>query len=135
MGLRLWIARRKRAKRQIKVYSKAVCLKLTEISAGELTGRVATATTPFYMGQGIAEYMKKVAGEEHGIQDRDLLILGYYCADVIADFSAVVLVTRIFQTVFFLVAGAMQYMSTMSFMVGGLLRAIDEEDETYSCFF
>ena len=37
-GLRLWIARRKRARRQNKVYSKAVCLKLTEISAGELTG-------------------------------------------------------------------------------------------------
>ena len=118
VGLRLWIARRKRAKRQIRVYSKAVCLKLTEISAGELTGEGGHSDDPFYMGQGIAEYMKKVAGKNMVSKIVISLILGYYCADVIADFSAVVLVTRIFQTVFFLVAGAMQYMSTMSFMVG-----------------
>ena len=118
VGLRLWIARRKRARRQNKVYSKAVCLKLTEISAGELTGEGGHSDDPFYMGQGIAEYMKKVAGKNMVYKIVISLILGYYCADVIADFSVVVLATRIFQTVFFLVAGAMQYMSTMSFMVG-----------------
>lgn len=118
MGLRMWRARRKKARRQIKAYTKAVYLNLTEISAGELTGEGGHSDDPFWMGQGIADYLKKVAKKNMISKIVISLVLGYYCADVIADFSVVVLATRIFQTFFFLVAGAMQYMSTMSFMTG-----------------
>ena len=118
MGYRLWAARRKKAKRQVGAYTRAVYLKLTELSAGELTGEGGHSDDPFYMGQGITEYMRKVAKKNMISKIVISLVLGYYCADVIADFSVVVLATRIFQAFFFLVAGSMQYMSTMSFMVG-----------------
>ena len=117
-GVRMWKANRRKANRQVKAYTKAVYLKLTEISVGELTGEGGHSDDPFYMGQGISEYLKKVAKKSMVSKIVISLVLGYYCADMIADFSVIVLASRILQTVFFLVAGSMQYMSTMSFMVG-----------------
>lgn len=117
-GLTIWKASRKKAKRQVNAYTKAVYLKLTEISVGELTGEGGHSDDPFYMGQSISEYLKKVAKKSMVSKIVISLVLGYYCADMIADFSVIVLASRILQTVFFLVAGAMQYMSAMNFMVG-----------------
>lgn len=116
LGWRMWIIRRATAKRQIKAYSKAVYLKLSELSAGELTGEGSNRNDPYNLGRGISEYKKQVATKNTVSKIVLALVLGYVAADTVANFSWLNLMIRAIQIVLFLVLGLVQHLNTMIYM-------------------
>ena len=115
-GLRLWLAMWRTARRQTRAYHRAVALRLTELSAGELTGEGGRSDDPFWMGRGVGEYQKQVAIKNLVSKVLTSLGLGYYSMELIADFSFGMLLWRIVQVAIFLVLGAIQYGASMSYM-------------------
>ena len=115
-GLRLWLSLRRTARRQIKAYRRAVSMRLTELSAGELTGEGGRSDDPFWMGRGVGEYRKQTAIRDLISKVLTSIVLGYYSMDLIADFSIGMLLWRIIQVAIFLVLGAIQYGASLSYM-------------------
>ena len=116
LGFRMWCIRRATAKRQIKAYNRAVNLRLTELSAGELTGEGNNRDDPFYMGRGVSEYKKQVAAKNTFSKIVLSIVVGYTTVDLIADFSWFKLMIRAIQIVLFLVVGFNQYLNTMDYV-------------------
>lgn len=116
LGFRMWCIRRATAKRQTKAYRKAVYLRLTELSAGELTGEGDSRNDPYNMGRGISEYKKQTAAKNTVSKIALAIVVGYTTVDLIADFSWFKLLIRTVQIVMFLVVGFTQYLSTMDYM-------------------
>ena len=116
-GLRMCMLRRAMARRQVKAFKKAVELRLSELSAGELTGEGANGNDPFNLGRGIAEYRKQVAAKNTLSKIVFSLVIGYLAADLIAEFSWLKLMINVLQIVWFLIMGSMQYVSTSNYMM------------------
>lgn len=116
LGFRMWCIRKATAKRQIKAYIRAVHLRLTELSAGELTGEGNNRDDPFYMGRGVSEYKKQVAAKNTFSKIVLSLVVGYMTVDMIADFSWFKLMIRAVQIVMFLVVGLTQYLNMMDYV-------------------
>ena len=112
----MWCIRRATAKRQIKAYNRAVNLRLTELSAGELTGEGNNRDDPFYMGRGVSEYKKQVAAKNTFSKIVLSIVVGYTTVDLIADFSWFKLMIRAIQIVLFLVVGFNQYLNPMDYV-------------------
>ena len=118
LGWRMWRIRKATAKRQTRAFSKAVYLKLTELSAGELTGEGGNRNDPYNLGRGIAEYRKQGAAKNTASKVVLAVISGYMAVDLIADFSWFNLMVRAVQIAMFLVFGFLQYLNTMDYMTG-----------------
>lgn len=118
LGWRMWRIRKATAKRQTKAYRKCVYLRLSELSAGELTGEGGNRNDPYNLGRGIAEYRKEVAARTTASKIVTAIVFGYMAVDLIADFSWVNLMVRAIQIVMFLVFGSIQYLNTMEYMTG-----------------
>ena len=116
LGWRMWLIRRATAKRQIKAYSKAVYLKLSELSAGELTGEGGNRNDPYNLGRGISEYRKQVAVKNTISKIVLALVFGYMAVDLIANFSWLNLMVRAVQIAMFLIFGFVQYLNTVDYM-------------------
>lgn len=116
-GFRMCMLRRALARRQVKAFKKAVELRLSELSAGELTGEGANGNDPFNLGRGIAEYRKQIAAKNTLSKIVFSLVIGYLAADLIAEFSWLKLMINVLQIVWFLIMGSMQYVSTSNYMM------------------
>lgn len=117
-GLRMCMLRRALARRQVKAFKRAVQLRLSELSAGELTGEGANGNDPFNLGRGIAEYRKQMAAKNTTSKIVFSLVTGYMAADLIAEFSWLKLMLNTLQIVLFLAMASIQYINTSSFMLG-----------------
>lgn len=118
LGLRMWALRRALARRQTKAYRKAVHLRLSELSAGELTGEGDNRNDPFNLGRGIAEYKKQLAATNTASKIIFALVMGYLATDLVADFSWLKLMVRAVQIVMFIAMGIVQYLNTTNYMTG-----------------
>ena len=117
-GLRMYMLRRAMVRRQLKAFKKAVQLRLSELSAGELTGEGANGNDPFNLGRGIAEYRKQIAAKNTTSKIVFSFVAGYMAADLIAEFSWLKLMLNTLQILLFLVMASIQYINTSSFMLG-----------------
>ncbi len=118
LGWRMWLLRRGTAKRQVKAYTKAMYLRLTELSAGELTGEGSNRNDPYNMGRGISEYKKQITATNTVSKIVLSLVAGYFTVTLLVDFSWAALLLRAIQIVLFLVFGFMQYLNTLDYMTG-----------------
>lgn len=116
MGWRMWLLRKSTAKRQVKAYTKAMYLRLTELSAGELTGEGSNRNDPYNMGRGISEYKKQITATNTVSKIVLSLVVGYFTVTLIVNFSWAALLLRAIQIVMFLVFGFMQYLNTLDYM-------------------
>ena len=116
LGYRMWRIRRATARRQTRAYKRAVYLKLSEVSAGELTGEGGNRNDPYNLGRGIAEYKKQIALRKTVSKIVTAIVFGYMAVGLINDFSWVSLFIRAIQIALFLVFGSVQYLSTMDYL-------------------
>lgn len=117
-GLRLWLTYRRIAKARIRAFQKAVFLRLSELSAGELTGEGRRGSDPFYMGRGVGEYQKQTTAKSMVSKVITSLAFGYYSMDMLVAFSLPVLLGRLGQVLLFVVFGIFSYTGALAYMTG-----------------
>lgn len=116
LGLSLWIRRRRVERKKGRAYRRAVALRLTEISMGELMGEGARADDPFWMGRGVAEYKRQTTASDVMSKIVTSAVLGYYGVKLISDFSWAALIWILVQVIFFVVLGTLKYNGAISYM-------------------
>lgn len=117
-GLRMWAVYRRIARERMKAFRKAVFLRLSELSAGELTGEGRRGSDPFYMGRGVGEYQKQTTAKSMVSKVITSAVLGYYSFDMLVDFSWMVMLGRLAQVLLFLVFGIFSFTGAVSYMTG-----------------
>lgn len=117
-GFRLWFTYRRIAKERLRAFRRAVFLRLSELSAGELTGEGRRGSDPFYMGRGVGEYQKQTTARSLVSKIITSLVFGYYSMDMLVSFSLPVLLGRLAQVLLFLVFGIFSFTGAMSYMTG-----------------
>jgi len=117
-GLRMWRVYKRIAKARTRAFNKAVFLKLSELSAGELTGEGRRGSDPFYLGRGVAEYQKQTTARSMVSKIITSVVFGYYSMDMLVDFSLPVLLGRLAQMLLFLVFGIFSFTGAVSYMTG-----------------
>jgi hypothetical protein len=117
-GLRMWAVYRRIARDRMKAFRKAVFLRLSELSAGELTGEGRRGSDPFYMGRGVGEYQKQTTAKSMVSKVITSLVFGYYSMDMLMDFSWTVMLGRLAQVLLFLVFGIFSFTGAVSYMTG-----------------
>ena len=117
-GFRMWFLSRRIAAMQAKAFRRAVFIRLTELSAGVLTGGGRRGNDPFYMGRDEVEYSKQktIGGAVSKLGTG--IVFGYYCMDMIVNFSIPVLLGRIGETLWLLVLGNLTFIGAMMYMTG-----------------
>ncbi|MBO5110535.1 MAG: hypothetical protein IJW90_02045 [Clostridia bacterium] len=103
-------------KMRFKAYIKAVTLRLTELSPGELMSEGGRADDPFYMGRGVGEYRKQTAASDAMGKVVTSVVLGYYGVTLVAGFSPSALIWIIVQVIFFSVMGVLKYNGAFSYV-------------------
>lgn len=116
-GLRQRIRRWWLEERRIAAYNKAVGLRLTELSMGELMSEGAGTSDPYYMERGKKKYKAQTAAADAVSKTVTAVALGYYGAKLIAGFSAEALIWTVVQMIFFLVMGSFKYTDAVAYMV------------------
>lgn len=117
-GLRMWCVYRRIARDRMKAFRKAVFIRLSELSAGELTGEGRRGSDPFYMGRGVAEYQKQTTTKSMVSKIITSVAFGYYSMDMLVDFSLPVLLGRLAQMLLFVVFGIFSFTGAVSYMTG-----------------
>lgn len=117
-GLRMWAVYRRIARERMKAFRKAVFLRLSELSAGELTGEGRRGSDPFYMGRGVGEYQKQTTAKSMVSKVITSAVLGYYSFDMLVDFSWMVMLGRLAQVFLFLVFGIFSFTGAVTYMTG-----------------
>jgi hypothetical protein len=117
-GIRMWLLTRRIASKQAAAFRKAVFIRLTELSAGVLTGGGRKSNDPFYMGRDEGEYQKQktISGAVSKLGTG--IVFGYYCMDVLVNFSLPVLLGRLGETLWLLVLGILTFIGAMMYMTG-----------------
>lgn len=117
-GLRTWLLSRRIAGKQANAFRKAVFIRLTELSAGVLTGGGKRGNDPFYMGRDEGEYHKQktITGAVSKLGTG--IVFGYYCMDVLVNFSLSVLLGRLGETLWLLALGVLTFIGAMMYMTG-----------------
>lgn len=104
--------------RRIKCYEKALRLRLTTISAGELTSEGSKDGDPFYLGRTKPEYSRQMNLSEVVSKIGMALIFGYYGVELITDFSYANLIWTALQVVIFLLMGVARKYHASMFITG-----------------
>lgn len=116
LGIALWLRRKRAAFVKRNAYHRAVSLRLTEISMGELMGEGARSEDPYWMGRGISEYKRQTTMSDVMSKIISSVVLGYYGVRLISDFSWAGLIWVIVQVIFFVVLGTLKYSAAASYM-------------------
>lgn len=122
-------ALRRIEKRKLNGYLKAVNLKLTPLSAGELTSEGGKEQDPFYFGRTKAQYEA-----QHSLGDiiskiGTAIIFGYYGVSLIENFDYARLIWTTLQVALFLIMGVIKMYRAYNFVVdefrGRIVKKID----------
>jgi hypothetical protein len=115
--------------RKVRGFLKAVNLKLTPLSAGELTSEGGKQQDPFYFGRTKAQYEA-----QHSLGDiiskfGTAIIFGYYGVSLIENFDYARLIWTTLQVALFLVMGVIKMYQAYNFVVdefrGRIVKKID----------
>lgn len=115
--------------RKVRGFLKAVNLKLTPLSAGELTSEGGKQQDPFYFGRTKAQYET-----QHSLGDiiskfGTAIIFGYYGVSLIKNFDYARLIWTTLQVALFLVMGVIKMYQAYNFVVdefrGRIVKKID----------
>lgn len=124
---------RKREAERIRVYRRAVKVKITPLLAGVLTGGGERVEDPNNFGPDIPEYMRNLLGRTAFSKVVLACIFGYYGIRLIQDFSYADLVWKVFQVGMFCAMGVVQENQAYLFMVDQyrrrMVRFIDRLQE------
>ena len=110
-------------------YQKAVNLKLTELSGGELTGEGGKQEDPFYMGRTKPEYKAQKSVFDIISKFGTAFIIGYYGVTLIQDFSYARLIWTTLQVALFIAMGTVSMFNAYNYVVdefrGRIIKKID----------
>ena len=112
---RLFGVMRKNELKKIKAYKEAVNLKLTALSAGELTSEGGKDDDPYYFGRTKAQYETQSGLKELISKLGTALIFGYYGVRLVDEFSYANLIWMGLQVATFLITGIIVEVSAISF--------------------
>jgi hypothetical protein len=104
--------------RRIKCYEKALRLRLSTISAGELTSEGNKSDDPYYLGRTKGDYSRQMNLSEVVSKIGTALIFGYYGVELITDFSYANLIWTALQVVTFLLMGVARKYHASMFITG-----------------
>lgn len=121
IGLLAFPKARRIAIRQAKALVAARYLRLSEISAQMLTSEGEDANDQYRMGRDVILYKEQTTKSQAVKKLVLAVVLGYYTAAVIANFSLLNLVLKIIQVAFALVMGAMDYLGATGYVVNELM--------------
>ena len=111
--------REKRAeKKRYKCYRRAVVLKLTPLSAGELTSEGCKTLDPYDFGRTKEEYERQTGLRELLSKVLTAAVFGYYSVKLIGDFSYDKLIYNLLQVAVFVIAGTIKMYNSYLFMTG-----------------
>lgn len=108
---------RKSEKRRIACFNKALHLKLTPLSAGELTSESAKKQDPYYFGRTKEEYEKQTSIKDIVSKIAIALIFGYYTVKMIESFSYATLIWNCLQVGLFLLMGTIKMIRSYIFII------------------
>lgn len=115
--------------RKIKAYRDAINLKLTALSAGELTSEGGKQQDPFYFGRTKAQYETHEGAFDIISKLGTAFIFGYYGVTLIQGFNYANLIWTSLQVALFLVMGVIKMYQAYNFVVdefrGRIIKKID----------
>lgn len=115
--------------RKIRAYFKAVNLKLTPLSAGELTSEGGKEQDPFYFGRTKQQYEAQASFGDIISKIGTACIFGYYGVSFIQNFDYARLIWTSLQVALFLVMGVIKMYQAYNFVVdefrGRIVKKID----------
>ena len=102
--------------RKYRCYQKAVQLKLTPLSAGDLTSEGGRADDPNYLGRTKIQYETQTRGWDIIMRACSAVVFGYYTVDLIENFSYATIIWRALQLALLLLMGAIRRQMSYNFM-------------------
>ena len=102
--------------KRLKYYEKAVRLKLTLLSAGELTSEGTKSEDPYDFGRDKEQYHRQVSMSDVISKIGTALIFGYYSASLIENFSYAALIWNVLQVAIFILMGIIRMNSSEMFI-------------------
>ena len=115
--------------RKLRGYHKAVNLKLTALSGGELTSEGGRQQDPFYFGRTKAQYETQRSLKDIFAKFGTAIIFGVYGAELIKDFNYASLIWTTLQVALFLVMGVIKMYQSYMFVTdeykGRIWKKID----------
>lgn len=103
-------------KRRYRCYIKAVRLKLTPLSASDLTSEGGRADDPNYLGRTKAQYESQTRTWDVFMRLGTAVVFGYYTVDLLQDFSYANIIWRALQVSMLLLMGSIRRNMSYSFM-------------------
>lgn len=120
---------RRQELKRLALYNKAVNLKLTALSAGELTSEGGKQQDPFYFGRTKAQYEASRSIMDIISKIGIAVIIGYYGVGLIENFSYATLIWNTLQVGLFLVMGVIKMYQAYAFITdefrGRIIKKID----------
>lgn len=126
---------RKTEKRRIACFRKALHLKLTPLSAGELTSEGAKKQDPYNFGRTKEQYEKQVSIKDTVSKLCLALIFGYYTVKAIEEFSFVALLWNCLQVGLFLIMGAIKMIRSYIFITDEYRGRIVKKTNNLEMFY
>lgn len=115
--------------RKLKFYKKAVKLKLTPMTAGDLSSEGGKKQDPYYFGRTKRQYEKSTAVSDIITKLIIAAVFGYYGAQLIQDFSWADLIWKVLQIGVFIITGVIKMYKSYLFIVdeyrGRVIKKID----------
>lgn len=120
---------RRQELKRLALYNKAVNLKLTALSAGELTSEGGKQQDPYYFGRTKAQYEASRSIMDIISKIGIAVIIGYYGVGLIEEFSYATLIWNTLQVGLFLVMGVIKMYQAYAFITdefrGRIIKKID----------
>lgn len=107
---------RRAENRRYRCYLKAVHLKLTPLTASDLTSEGGRADDPNYLGRTKAQYESQTRTWDIAMRLGTSLVFGYYAVDLLQDFSYANIIWRALQVAMLLLMGSIRRNMSYSFM-------------------
>ncbi|MBQ8371561.1 MAG: hypothetical protein IJX38_01295 [Clostridia bacterium] len=121
---------RREEKHRIRIYKKAVRLKLTELKPGDLTGEGGKNSDPFFFGRTKGQFESQQTARDIIVKVLTAGIFGYYGVRLITDFNAANLIWMTLQVSIFLVMGMIRLYKSYNFVTGEYRhRIVKKTDE------
>lgn len=123
------------AVRKCKCVSRAVRLKLTPLTAGELTSESSKAQDPYNFGRTKAQYRRQVSFGDLISRSGTAIIFGYYSASLIQDFSYAALIWNALQVAIFILVGVTRMNNSYLFITSEYRGRIVKKINILEMFF
>ena len=121
---------RRAENRRYRCYLKAVHLKLTPLTASDLTSEGGRAEDPNYLGRTKAQYESQTKTWDIVMRLGCAFVFGYYAVDILQDFSYANIIWRALQVAMLLLMGSIRRNMSYSFMTdeyrARIIKKIDQ---------